>query len=54
MHSDHPETRHHKNKHVAERFEGLLQKIMVVVVAVLAIGMGWAIFHNDPVPPWMR
>jgi hypothetical protein len=54
MHSDHPEVRPHKNKHAAERFEGLLGKLMVVVVALLAIGMVYAIFTNDPTPPWMR
>ena len=37
MHSDHPEVRPHKNKHVAERFEGMLGTLMVVAIVVLAI-----------------
>jgi cell division protein FtsL len=54
MHSDHPETRPHKNKHVAERFEGLLGTLMVVAIVVLAIGMIYAIATGDPTPSWMR
>jgi cell division protein FtsL len=54
MHSDHPEIRHHKNKHVAERFEGLLGTLMVVAIVVLAIGMVYAIATGDSTPSWMR
>ncbi|HXA41139.1 MAG TPA: hypothetical protein VNW53_19215 [Phenylobacterium sp.] len=54
MHSDQPEVRHHKNKHVAERFEGLLGKLMVAAIVVLAIGMVYAIATGDPTPTWMR
>ena len=54
MHSDHPEVRPHKNKHAAERFEGLLGKLMVVVVALLAIGMVYMVATGDSTPSWMR
>jgi len=54
MHSDHPEIRPHRNKHVAERFEGLLGKLMVVAVALLSIGMIYGIITSDSTPTWMR
>ncbi|HEX3367191.1 hypothetical protein [Phenylobacterium sp.] len=55
MHSDQPEVRPHKNKHVAERFEGLLGKLMVAAIVVLAIGMIYAIATGgDSTPSWMR
>ena len=38
MHSDQPEVRPHKNKHVAEKAEGMLGVLMVVAIALLAIG----------------
>ena len=37
MHSDHPEAHHHKNKHLAERFEGLIGALMVVAIVLLAM-----------------
>jgi len=48
MHSDHPEVHHHKNKHLAERFEGLLGTLMVVAIALLVIGGAYS------TPSWMR
>jgi hypothetical protein len=54
MHSDQPEVRPHKNKHVAERFEGLLGKLMVAAIVLLAIGMVYAIATGDSTPSWMR
>lgn len=54
MHSDQPEVRPHKNKHVAERMEGLLGKLMVAAIVVLAIGMIYAIVTADSTPSWMR
>ncbi|HEX2815980.1 MAG TPA: hypothetical protein VHN39_06285 [Phenylobacterium sp.] len=54
MHSDQPEVRPHKNKHVAERFEGLLGTMMVVVVVLLAIGAVYMVVTGDSTPSWMR
>jgi len=54
MHSDHPEVRPHKNKHMAEKFEGLLGTLMVVAIVVLAIGMVYAIATGNSTPTWMR
>nr|MEA2799766.1 hypothetical protein [Phenylobacterium sp.] len=54
MHSDHPEVHHHKNKHLAERFEGLLGTLMVVAIVLLAIGMAYGIMTSDSTPSWMR
>lgn len=54
MNSDHPEIRTHKNKHVAERFEGMLGTLMVVAIVLLAIGLVYAIATGDATPSWMR
>ena len=54
MHSDHPDTHPHKNRHIAERFEGMLGKVMVVAVVLLAIGAIYMVMTGDPTPSWMR
>jgi hypothetical protein len=53
MHSDHPE-HHHKNRHLAERFEGLIPMLMLVAIVLLAIGMIWGIMNTDSTPSWMK
>ena len=45
---------HHKNRHRAERFEGLLGTLMVVAIVILAIGMIYGIATADSTPSWMR
>lgn len=54
MHSDHPEVRPHKNKHLAEKFEGMLGTMMVVAIVVLAIGAVYMVMTGDSTPSWMR
>jgi uncharacterized membrane protein len=54
MHSEPHDVRPHKNKHLAERFEGLIPTLMVIAIVVLAIGMIWGIVHTDSTPSWMR
>jgi cell division protein FtsL len=54
MHSDHPEIRTHKNKHLAERFEGLLGTMMVVVIVMLAVGAVYMAVTGDSTPSWMH
>jgi hypothetical protein len=56
MHSDHQdEVQHHRNRHTAERMEGLLGKLMVAAIVVLAIGLIWAIAQGgNQTPSWMR
>lgn len=54
MHSDHPEIRPHKNKHLAERFQGLLGTTMVVVIALLVIGAIYMAATGDSTPSWMH
>ena len=49
------EVHHPKNRHLAERFEGLLGKLMVVAIAVLAIGLIYGIVTTGSgTPAWMR
>jgi hypothetical protein len=54
MHSDHPESEHHKNRHLAERFEALIPMLMLIAIVVLAVGMIWGIMHTDSTPSWMK
>ncbi len=57
MHTEphHGEVRHHKPKHLAERFEGLLGTVMVVAIVLLAIGLIYGIMTTgDTTPKWMQ
>ena len=54
MHSEHHDLRPHRNKHLAERFEGLIPALMIVAIVVLAVGMIWGIMNTDSTPDWMR
>lgn len=54
MHTENHELHPHRNRHLAERFEGLLAKAMVGVVVLLAIGMVWMLMTTDSTPSWMR
>jgi cell division protein FtsL len=54
MHTETGEVRHHKNRHLAERFEGMLGTLMVVALILLAIGMVYGIMTTDSTPSWMR
>jgi hypothetical protein len=54
MHSDHQDVRPHRNKHLAERFEGMIGMLMVVAIVLLAIGMAYAIMTGDSTPSWMK
>jgi cell division protein FtsL len=55
MHSDQREpVAHHKNRHLAERFEGLLGTLMVVAIVLLAVGLVYGVMTTDSTPSWMR
>ena len=54
MHSDNQEVRPHKNKHVAERFEGLLGTLMGVAIVVLVIGAIYFVATGDSTPSCMH
>jgi hypothetical protein len=54
MHTEPHDVRPHRNKHLAERFEGLIPTLMIVAIVVLAVGMIWGIMHTDNTPNWMR
>ena len=40
--------------HLAERFEGMLGKMMVIAIALLAIGAVYLVLTSDSTPSWMR
>jgi len=46
---------HHKPRHLAEKFEGLLGKIMVAAVVLLGVVLIYGIMHTgSSTPSWMR
>ncbi|MES2341847.1 MAG: hypothetical protein V4597_09225 [Pseudomonadota bacterium] len=46
---------HHKNRHLYERFEGLIGVLMVAAIVVLAIGLIYGVMTTgDSTPAWMR
>jgi hypothetical protein len=42
---------HHKNRHLAQRFENLIGVLMVVAIAILAIGLIYGIVQTGSSPP---
>ena len=57
MHTEphHTEVRHHKNKHLAERFEKMLGTLMVIAIVLLAVGLIYGIVTTgDTTPKWMQ
>jgi protein-S-isoprenylcysteine O-methyltransferase Ste14 len=51
----HTEGHHHRNRHLAERFEGMLGILMVAAVILLAVGMVYGIMTTDnSIPAWAR
>ena len=57
MHTEptHGEVRHHKPKHLAQRFEGMLGTAMVIAIVLLAIGLIYGIMTTgETTPRWMQ
>ena len=49
------EVRHHKPKHLAEKFEGMIGVLMVAAIALLAVGLIYGILTTGSTEPsWMR
>jgi hypothetical protein len=57
MHTEpaHEGVRHHKPKHMAERFERVIGIVMVAAIVVLAVGLIWGFMQTgQSTPEWMR
>lgn len=57
MHTDRDtgEVQHHKPRHLAEKFEGMIGVIMVAAIVLLAIGMIYGIVTTGATDPkWMQ
>lgn len=57
MHTEphHGQVRHHKNRHLFERAEGMLGTIMVIAIVLLAIGLIYGIMQTgETTPRWMQ
>ncbi|WP_293907723.1 hypothetical protein [Phenylobacterium sp.] len=49
------DVRHHKPKHLAEKFEGMVGIIMVAAIVLLAVGLIYGILiTGSPDPKWMQ
>lgn len=49
------EVRHHKPKHLAEKFEGMIGVLMVAAIALLAVGLIYGVLTTgNAEPSWMR
>ncbi|CAN7243977.1 hypothetical protein LJR219_000984 [Phenylobacterium sp. LjRoot219] len=42
---------HHRNRHVARRLENVIGVLMVIAIAVLAIGLIYGIVQTGSAPP---
>jgi hypothetical protein len=56
MSSEHDvEHRHpHRNRHFAERFENLIGVLMVIAIAVLAVGLIYGILDTGSTPSYLK
>lgn len=48
------QVKHHKPKHLAEKFEGMVGVIMVAAIVLLAIGLIYGLMTTDSTPKWMQ
>jgi hypothetical protein len=44
----------HKNRHLAQRFENLIGVLMVIAIAILAIGLIYGILDTGSTPSYLK
>jgi cell division protein FtsL len=54
MQTEQPAHTHHKNRHTAERLEKLIGIVMVVAIALLAVGMIYGVMTTNSTPSYLR
>ena len=45
---------HHRNRHMAQRFENLIGILMVIAIAILAIGLIYGIVNSGSTPSYLQ
>ncbi|HKR89554.1 MAG TPA: hypothetical protein VJS38_15380 [Phenylobacterium sp.] len=45
---------HHKNRHLAQRFENLIGVLMVIAIAILAVGLIYGIINTGSTPSYLK
>ena len=45
---------HHRNRHLAQRFENLIGVLMVIAIAILAIGLVYGILQTGSTPSYLK
>ena len=49
------EHRHpHKNRHLAQKFENLIGVLMVIAIAILAVGLIYGIINTGSTPSYLK
>lgn len=51
---EHQHTHHHRNRHLAQRFENLIGVLMVIAIAILAIGLVYGILQTGSTPSYLK
>ncbi|WP_374472603.1 hypothetical protein [Phenylobacterium sp.] len=47
------DVRHHKNRHIAEKMEGVIPVLMLIAVAILAVFLIWGLM-NGGTPSYLQ
>ena len=51
---EHHEPHHRRNRHLAQRFENLIGILMVIAIAILAIGLVYGILQTGSTPDYLK
>ncbi|MCR5877049.1 hypothetical protein [Phenylobacterium sp. J367] len=53
MTEHHGDVRHHKNRHTAEKLEGVIPVLMLIAVAILGVFLIWGLM-NGATPSYLK
>lgn len=45
---------HHKNRHLAQKFENLIGVLMVIAIAILAVGLIYGLLNTGGTPSYLK
>jgi hypothetical protein len=56
MSTEHDVEHHHphKNRHLAQKFENLIGVLMVIAIAILAVGLIYGIINTGSTPSYLK
>ena len=47
MSTEHGDVRHHKNRHLPEKMEGVIPVLMLIAVAILGVFLVWGLMNGN-------